>query len=68
MMNNYNRENLIMKIASLNAELEHLLGKDPKKAGKPAPVKAISFGASSKENAHFLMMEELLNYSRRNQN
>ncbi len=68
MMNNYNRENLILKIASLNAELEHLLGMGPQMSGKMGPGKEVKSQALSRENAHFLMMEQLLSYSRKHQN
>jgi hypothetical protein len=68
MMNHYNRENLILKIASLNAELEHLLGMGPQVSGKVEPVKEVKSQAWSRENMHFLMMEQLLNYSRKHQN
>lgn len=68
MMNNYNRENLILKIASLNAELEHLLGMNPQKSGKVEPEKEVTRQASLKDNTQFLMIEQLLNYSRKYQN
>lgn len=68
MMNNYNRENLILKIASLNAELEHLLGMGPQKSGKMEPEKEVKRQAAAKDNTQFLMMEHLLNYSRKHQN
>ena len=68
MMNHYNRENLILKIASLNAELEHLLGTGPQKSGKVEPEKEVKRQAAAKDNTHFLTMEQLLNYSRSYQN
>ena len=68
MKNHYNRENLILKIASLNAELEYLLGMGEQMSGSERPAGEVKRQASSRENAHFLMMEQLLNYSRKHQN
>ena len=68
MMNNYNRENLILKIASLNAELEHLLGMGPQMSRRDGAINEAKRQTPSRENAHFLMMEQLLNYSRKHQN